>query len=55
MSTAAEPARGERGADWKRIFFILLGIGLFAAIHFSPAWPEAVDPSGEHFALTREG
>ena len=40
--------------DWKRIFFILLGMGLFAFIYWCPPWPDAVDPMGEHFALNRE-
>ena len=55
MSTEAERTRGREQVDWKRLFFIFLGIGLFAAIHFSPPWPDAIDPSGEHFALSREG
>ncbi|MCI5130236.1 MAG: SLC13/DASS family transporter [Candidatus Electrothrix sp. EH2] len=41
--------------DWKRLFFILTGIGLFAAVYFCPPWPDAVDPAGTHFILTREG
>lgn len=41
--------------DWKRIFFICLGIALFAGVYFSPPWPEAVDPNGEHFVLSNEG
>lgn len=48
-------AGAKREIDWKRIFFILLGLGLFAAVYLSPAWPQAVDPKGEHFLLTREG
>ena len=55
MSSEAERVHGEGRVDWKRLFFILLGLGFFAAIHFSPAWPDAVDPSGEYFALSREG
>jgi sodium-dependent dicarboxylate transporter 2/3/5 len=41
--------------DWKRIFFILLGLGLFLLIYFMPAWPDAVDPIGKHFALDQKG
>jgi solute carrier family 13 (sodium-dependent dicarboxylate transporter), member 2/3/5 len=33
----------------------LLGILLFTVVHFSPPWPDAVDPQGQHFPLTREG
>ncbi len=41
--------------DTKRLFFIFLGLGLFCLIYFSPAWPDAVDPQGQHSPLTREG
>ena len=38
--------------NWKRWVFILGGLALFALIYYSPAWPDAVDPKGEHFALS---
>ncbi|MCL7487602.1 MAG: SLC13 family permease [Desulfobulbaceae bacterium] len=41
--------------DWKRIIFLLTGITLFGVVYFSPLWPDAVDPQGEHFILTKEG
>ncbi len=41
--------------DWKRIMFILLGLGIFLFIYFLPAWQDAVDPSGKAFPLSREG
>jgi sodium-dependent dicarboxylate transporter 2/3/5 len=41
--------------DWKRIVFMLLGVSLFAVVYYSPMWPDAVDPMGEHFLLSREG
>lgn len=41
--------------DFKRIFFILLGLALFFGIYFSPPWPDAVDPLGKHFPLPKEG
>ena len=40
--------------DWRRIFFLSLGIILFAIIYFIPPLPDAVDPAGKHFVLTRE-
>lgn len=40
--------------DWKRIFFILLGIGLFLGVYFSPPWAAAIDPLGVSFELSRE-
>jgi sodium-dependent dicarboxylate transporter 2/3/5 len=44
-----------REIDKKRLFFMLLGVTLFAVVYLSPAWPDAVDPNGKHFALGREG
>ena len=41
--------------NWKRVIFLVLGIFLFAAIYYSPPWPDAVDPMGKHFILSREG
>ncbi len=44
-----------KSIDWKRLFFIFLGPTLFFIVYFSPAWPDAVDPLGKHFPLSREG
>jgi sodium-dependent dicarboxylate transporter 2/3/5 len=41
--------------NWKRLVFLLSGILLFTAVYSSPPWPDAIDPTGEHFTLTREG
>ena len=41
--------------DWKKMGFLFLGLGLFCVVYYSPAWPDAVDPMGKHFELTREG
>jgi len=48
-------ARVVRQIDLKRVFFIFLGLGLFLLVYYSPSWPDAVDPQGKHFALSREG
>lgn len=40
--------------DWKRWFFLFLGLALFVLVYFSPSWPDAVDPMGKHFELSRE-
>jgi sodium-dependent dicarboxylate transporter 2/3/5 len=40
--------------ELKRIIFLLLGIVLFAIVYYAPALPDAVDPMGEHFALSKE-
>ena len=41
--------------NWKRIFFILLGLGIFLWIYFMPQWKDAVDPTGKAFPLSAEG
>lgn len=41
--------------DWKRAFFILLGLTLFFIFYYMPPLPDAVDPAGVHFTLTKEG
>ncbi|MBW2515760.1 MAG: SLC13/DASS family transporter [Deltaproteobacteria bacterium] len=43
-----------RNFDWKKTGFLFLGIVLFTVVYLSPAWPEAVDPMGKHFPLSRE-
>jgi sodium-dependent dicarboxylate transporter 2/3/5 len=40
--------------DWKRIFFILLGIGLFLGVYYSPPWEAAIDPLGVSFELSQQ-
>ena len=39
----------------KRFVFLTAGMLLFALVYFSPPWPEAVDPVGKIFTLSREG
>ncbi len=41
--------------DIKRIFFILLGISFFVGLYSMGPLPDAVDPMGEHFSLSKEG
>jgi sodium-dependent dicarboxylate transporter 2/3/5 len=41
--------------DWKRILFLMTGVVLFSVVYYSPMWPDAIDPLGEHFILTKEG
>ena len=41
--------------DLKRIGFIALGLFLFFWLYLADPLPDAVDPLGQHFELTREG
>ncbi len=55
MPETIELAKPLRPVNWKRWLLLSLGIALFVAIYFAPGFPDAVDPKGEHFVLTREG
>jgi solute carrier family 13 (sodium-dependent dicarboxylate transporter), member 2/3/5 len=41
--------------DWKRVMFLLIGLGLFLFIYYMPPWKDAVDPTGKAFPLSQEG
>jgi sodium-dependent dicarboxylate transporter 2/3/5 len=41
--------------DWKRIVFILLGLGIFFLFYLLPGLPDAVDPGGKVFKLPWAG
>ena len=45
----------KNNTDWKRIFFLCLGVVLFCIVYFLPQFPDAVDPMGKRFILTHEG
>ncbi|TFG44154.1 MAG: SLC13/DASS family transporter, partial [Syntrophobacterales bacterium] len=54
MSDHAGAVAERTPINWKRVIFLFLGIFLFVIIYYSPPWPDAVDPMGKHFPLTRE-
>jgi len=45
----------EKRFDVKKTVFLLLGMGLFLFVYFSPPWIDALDPSGKVFQLSKEG
>lgn len=53
-STRISLAEVHKTFDWKRLLFMLLGIGLFVFVYYCPAWPDAIDPMGQHFELSKE-
>ena len=53
--SAAILADRKPSINWKRIFFLFLGIFLFTIVYYSPPWPDAVDPMGKRFPLSVEG
>ena len=54
-STYVEGAEAKAPFDWKRVFFLILGVVLFCIIYYAPPWPDAIDPMGKHFTLSPEG
>lgn len=52
--TKAAEAAAPGFAKYRRLFFMFLGLGLFAFIYYCPPWPDAIDPLGEHFVLSKE-
>ncbi|SDU15272.1 SLC13 family permease [Desulfobacula phenolica] len=53
MSTNATALTGSN-FDWKRVLFLLIGLTLFFVVNFAPPWPDAIDPTGKHFVLSKE-
>ncbi|CCK80108.1 SLC13 family permease [Desulfobacula toluolica] len=53
MSTDATALTGSN-FDWKRVLFLLIGLTLFFVVNFAPPWPDAIDPTGKHFVLSKE-
>ncbi|MDX9788126.1 MAG: SLC13 family permease [Desulfobacterales bacterium] len=43
------------GFNWKKFLFLSIGVILFIVVYYSPPWPDAVDPEGKHFMLSKEG
>ncbi|MBF0488080.1 MAG: SLC13/DASS family transporter [Nitrospirae bacterium] len=54
-SQTLEVSRPKARIDWKRVSYLVLGMAVFLAVYYMPGLPDAVDPSGVRFPLTREG
>jgi len=50
----AEASKRSR-VDWRRLFFLLLGVGLFFLVYLGPPLPDAIDTEGRGFPLTEQG
>ena len=55
MPSEVRMAKAPKRRDYRRLIFIFLGLVLFLLVYFAPSWPDAIDPMGEHFILSREG
>lgn len=53
-STTISLPETKNSFDWKRLTFMLLGIGLFLFVYYCPPWPDAIDPMGQHFELSQQ-
>ena len=53
-TTVKEITEAKAPFDWKRAAFLLGGLALFFIIYYCPAWPDAIDPKGEHFILSKQ-
>ncbi len=53
-STTIGLPEAQKTFDWKRLTFMLLGMGLFVFVYYCPPWPDAIDPMGEHFVLSQQ-
>ena len=51
MSNELSLDTGKLTFEWKKMIFLFLGIFLFIVVYYCPAWPDAIDPMGEHFVL----
>jgi sodium-dependent dicarboxylate transporter 2/3/5 len=41
--------------DLRRLFFLFLGLSFFFVFNYMPPLPDAIDPLGAHFPLSKEG
>ena len=52
---AVRLARKVRWFNGNKVFWMLIGVALFLTVYFCPAFPNAIDPTGEPFTLSHEG
>ena len=54
MTENNDYAENAKEFDWKKFLFLGIGILLFAIVYYCPPAPDAIDPMGEHFPLSKE-
>ena len=54
MSNDITTADEQSKINWTKIIFLLVGVFLFIIVYTSSSWPDAVDPMGKHFPLSKE-
>jgi len=51
---SATDAAQQKSFNWSKLLLAMLGPALFFIVYYSPPWPDAIDPLGVSFALSRE-
>ena len=54
MSNDIAAADEKTKINWTKIIFLLVGVFLFIIVYTSSSWPDAIDPMGAHFPLSKE-
>jgi len=54
MSNDLVAADEKTKINWTKIIFLFVGILFFIVVYTSSSWPDAIDPMGEHFPLSKE-
>jgi sodium-dependent dicarboxylate transporter 2/3/5 len=55
MATNFGSALINTNVNIRKLLFLIAGIFLFVLVYYAPPWPDAVDPIGRHFLLSRAG
>jgi sodium-dependent dicarboxylate transporter 2/3/5 len=55
MATDVQTAEIPKSFSWGKFAALITGVLLFVVVYYCPAWPDAVDPMGKHFALSQAG
>ena len=55
MASDAAANLEQEKTNWKKYIFAIIGVILFVVVYYAPPWPDAIDPMGEHFELSRAG
>ncbi len=54
MSADLVESDGKTRINWTKIIFLFVGIFLFVVVYTSSQWPDAIDPLGKNFELSKE-
>ena len=55
MAINVETAEIPQSFSWGKFVALITGVVLFFVVYYCPSWPDAIDPMGKHFALSKAG